>query len=171
MYTAPPMASLAIFLARHGEAEPSGFAPDAQRALTEEGRRHLRAVGRLLADDPDAIDLVVTSPLVRAVQTAEILVGELHLDGPVRAEAEIAHPGSLEALTALATEVPGHVRGVLVVGHEPTMGVWAQSLLGPAGPQVSFRTGTVLGLRWDRDTRRAVGQSVYVGRPPARVSL
>lgn len=165
------MTSLALFLARHGEAEPGGFAPDAQRALTEEGRRHVRAVGQLLADDPAAVDLVITSPLVRAVQTAELLAGALHLDGPIRADMDIAQPASIEALTALATEVPAHVRGVLVVGHEPTMGIWAEALLGANGPKVSFRTGTVLGLDWDRAARRATGRAVLAGRPPARIAL
>ena len=171
MYTPPRMPPLALFLARHGEAESAGFAPDAQRALTDSGRRHVRAVGRLLAEDPEAIDLVITSPLVRAVQTAEILAGELHFDGPIRAEHDIANPASLEALTALATEVPPHVRGVLVVGHEPTMGIWAQALLGPRGTQVSFRTGTVLGVHWHRGAGHATGRAVIMGRPPERIPL
>ena len=154
-----------LVLVRHGEAEGAGFGGDEQRALTEDGRRYVRAVGRLWAARAEAVDVLITSPLVRAVQTAEILATALGLDA-VTARPEVAFPATLEQLWAVIDEAPTHARGVMVVGHEPTLGVLA-SWLTPAAATLPFRTGTALTLTIDRRTRAARVVHVISGRPPA----
>jgi phosphohistidine phosphatase len=152
-----------LVLVRHGEAEGAGFGGDEHRALTEEGRRYVRAVGGLLVGLPEAIDVVITSPLVRAVQTAEILTGALGLD-EVTARPEVAFPAHLEQLWAVVDEAPAHARGIMVVGHEPTMGVFASWLTEAAGRH-PFRTGTALVLEVTRRPRAARLTHVITGRP------
>src|SRR5690606_6979608 len=63
-----------LYLVRHGIAEdPSLQRPDSARALTAPGIERLRLQGRALRRAGFAVDVILSSPLVRAVQTAEIL--------------------------------------------------------------------------------------------------
>ena len=65
-----------IYVVRHGIAVPSEAGiPDRFRPLTSKGRRRFRRTARRFARLGRELDLILTSPLVRAVQTAEILVG------------------------------------------------------------------------------------------------
>ena len=111
-----------IYLLRHGlavERGTAGFAEDALRPLTPKGRRQLRktagAIGRLAGD----FDLILSSPLARARQTAEILAGELGLKKRVKLSPALAPNGEAAGvLRQLKRERPGKV---LLVGHEPDL--------------------------------------------------
>src|SRR5258706_7668086 len=72
--------SYELYLVRHGVAEERGDAwpDDAKRPLTDEGISRMRKVTRGLAELGVSLDLILTSPLVRARQTAEILAAGLH---------------------------------------------------------------------------------------------
>ena len=99
-----------IWLLRHGEAEDSAD-DDSRRRLTAKGERQSRAAGRALARLGVKIDVCLTSPKVRAVETARIACAEL--DCEVETEPALRggdfNPGELAA-----------GRGeVLMVGHEP----------------------------------------------------
>ncbi|MCC7385089.1 MAG: histidine phosphatase family protein [Deltaproteobacteria bacterium] len=142
------MTELSVYLVRHEEAEEGGA--DAYRALTEHGRRRIRATARFFAAQEVTVDRVVTSPLVRAVQTAEILVGEIGFDGPVLVDAAIVSPVRLESLTDLITSTPAPARGVALVGHEPILGALVGELVGAS--MTGFRKGEILALTLDRST-------------------
>ncbi len=148
------MGVLPVFLARHGQAEPGYDVADGQRSLTGVGRRSVRAVGKLLAAQPPHIDRILTSPLVRAVQTAELLAGELGIDEGIAARRIVAEPPSTAALVDVIAEVPANIQGLLIVGHEPTMSILASALLRMAEYPRSFLPGTVLALRFDQGSRR-----------------
>ncbi len=152
---------------RHGQAGQA--ASDELRSLTEHGRQYVQAAGALLLHQPEPIDLIITSPLVRAVQTADLMSSALGLHAEICARPEIAFPASLAQILDVVDETPAPVRGLLVVGHEPTMGVLAEHLVGRRG--VSFRTGTLLVMKWRRSTRQAIGSYTISGQPPARVDL
>jgi phosphohistidine phosphatase len=70
-----------LLVIRHGIAqEYSGGLPDEERALTEEGRKEMRTVARRLRELLPELDVVASSPLVRARQTAEIVCEAYELD-------------------------------------------------------------------------------------------
>jgi len=101
-----------IWLLRHGEAEADA-ADDASRKLTEKGRRQAEAAGRALAAMGVELDACLTSPKVRARDTAEIACRELGIE----AEQTDALRGGEFDVADLAAG-----RGtVLLVGHEPDM--------------------------------------------------
>lgn len=149
------MGVLPVFLARHGQAEPGYDVADGQRSLTGVGRRSVRAVGKVLASQPAQIDRILTSPLVRAVQTAELLAGELGIDEGIAARRIVAEPPSTSALVDLIVEAPANIQGLLIVGHEPTMSILASALLRVVEYPRSFLPGTVLAVKFDRASRRA----------------
>jgi phosphohistidine phosphatase len=98
-----------LVLVRHAEAEPGS--PDELRTLTDEGRAQARALGERLRGEGIHPDAVLSSPLLRAVQTAELLgLGEPEAD-------ERLAPG-MTAETARAV-VQEHGGTVVVVGHQP----------------------------------------------------
>jgi phosphohistidine phosphatase len=117
-----------VYIIRHGHAIDSGpgFA-DEHRFLTKKGRKTVREVGRFLHEAGVELDAILTSPLVRAVQTAELLAERLD------------YLGVIEALPALAPGIPPRVvaadlasRGarIAVIGHEPGLSFLGAYLCG-----------------------------------------
>ena len=107
---------LRVTVIRHGHA---GEAPrDADRALTGKGRRVVRAVGDALAELDTSFDVIVSSPLVRAVQTAEIISERLRFEHDLVVDPVFVPEGHPE-------QVLNFVAGLLdsgniaLVGHEP----------------------------------------------------
>jgi len=122
-----------ILLIRHGKAEDRGLVSslsskkDALRALTETGRRDMRKAAKGLRKLAPDIDVIMSSPLVRARETAEIVAKVFGVNEI--AEQPLLSPGSDAAalLTALQRYADGST--VALVGHEPDMGLLAALLL------------------------------------------
>jgi phosphohistidine phosphatase len=114
-----------LLIVRHAEAAPGE--PDELRPLTPAGRKSARELGRRLRDDGFAPDAVVTSPLLRARETAAALdLGEPAVDE------RLAPGASPEDVRDAAT---GRGATVLLVGHQPDCG---RAVLELAGVEVPF---------------------------------
>ena len=114
-----------VFVIRHAEAEEPVEAAkarrnDAQRQLTDAGRHDMRKGARGLTSLTDEIALILSSPLVRALETAEILHGAFPRAG-LRRE-KLLSPGfdPEELLEAIA----GETGSIAIVGHEPDLSQW-----------------------------------------------
>jgi phosphohistidine phosphatase len=117
---------------RHAQAAPpSGDGPwaDERRCLTARGRLQARCVGEQLGEARVALSSVRASPLVRTVQTAELLAGALGWEGVVSTEMALAPGGRLSELLA-SLDLEADTGTVLLVGHEPAVGAWASALTG-----------------------------------------
>lgn len=99
-----------IYLLRHGDAE-EGTGDDAARRLTPKGERQARVAGEALRSLSTPIDVCLTSPKVRAVDTARLACETLGLEPEI---AEDLRGGTFDSLTLAAGR--GHA---LLVGHEP----------------------------------------------------
>lgn len=118
-----------IYLLRHGDAE-EGDGDDAARRLTGKGERQARAAGRALAAMGASIDACLTSPKVRAADTARLACEALSVDPET---AEELRGGPFDALS-LATG-----RGdILLVGHEPD---FSNEVARLTGGKVKLRKG------------------------------
>jgi phosphohistidine phosphatase len=123
-----------IWLLRHGEAEDGS--PDAERKLTEKGERQARNAGLALAKLGLKIDACLSSPKVRAADTARLACEALGVE--VRLEPKLAGgPFDPEALAA------GLGENVLMVGHDPDFSMAIHSL---TGAQVRMKKGGLAGL-------------------------
>ena len=119
-----------LILVRHGAAIERGEGvTEFNRYLTPEGRAFFRTTARTMRDQGMAPDLIITSPLVRAVQTADILAETLAYDGPLLAEDLLAPGCSLAAIMPLLDRYRDASELVLV-GHEPDLGSMIEELLG-----------------------------------------
>ena len=135
-----------LTIIRHAIAVPSGTegVADDERPLTDKGRRRFEEVARGLAEICESPDVLLTSPLPRAMETAEIAArawGDVTpTSEPVLAE------GSVDRILAvLAQQAPD--QHVAIVGHEPTLSALLARLLGSgAGERFAFRKGGVAHL-------------------------
>lgn len=113
-----------LWLLRHGEAEPHGARPDDDRVLTGRGEEQSRSAGRALAALDVTFQHVLTSPKVRARDTARLACEALGLE-PVEHE-----PLRSGFLARDAEEIVGYDERVLVVGHEPDFSQVVHDLTG-----------------------------------------
>ena len=136
-----------LYVLRHGPAvddAPSGR--DEDRALTREGRTRVHRVAEVLTREGEVPEALVTSPLVRALQTAEIVAAHGDLDdrgGLVEVRRELA-PGGGHVQLVRELRARG-LRSAMVVGHEPDLSSLVAQLLGKAMP-VAMAKGMVVGL-------------------------
>lgn len=115
-----------LLLIRHGEAvDASARTPDGSRWLTARGRTETAATAAHLRAAPPAA--FVSSPLVRAAQTAEILAAALLPGEPVAVLGALA-TGDVAAIVRFVESWEGP-SPVAFVGHEPTLSAVASSLL------------------------------------------
>lgn len=116
-----------VTLIRHAEAGDD--APrDEARALTERGRADARRVGRALARDKVRFSLMVSSPLVRAVQTAEIVAAEVGYRGRLLASDILVPEAPVDRVVAFLRSNADE-KSVALVAHEPILSALAAALL------------------------------------------
>jgi phosphohistidine phosphatase len=144
-----------LYLIRHGVAEEPGEAwpDDTKRPLTEEGVSRLRKGVRGLAAFGVSLDVVLTSPLVRTRQTADIVAGAFDPRPPIVTADALAPGGSLQAVLA-DLEKQSRRKRIALVGHEPGIGELAARLAGSRHP-FPFKKGAV--CRIDVETLPAAG--------------
>jgi len=120
-----------LYLIRHGIAEERGDAwpDDTKRPLTEEGVDRLRKSARALDRLGVSFDVVLTSPLVRTHQTAEIIATACSPKPPV-VNVDALAPGGSSATVLLELEKHAKKTRIAIVGHEPDIGELAAKLAG-----------------------------------------
>jgi phosphohistidine phosphatase len=154
-----------IYLVRHGIAAERGPAwpDDVKRPLTPRGIDRMRQVVRGLRQLGVHIDVVVTSPLVRARQTADLLIDGLK-PVPDLAVATVLSPGVAPAKMA-ETLLGSRKRQVIaLVGHEPGLGELAAWLLGAKAP-LPFKKGGVCCIELRAPSANGSGQLVWMATP------
>ena len=119
-----------IWLLRHGDAEDGSGKPDAERELTEKGRRQATAAGKALAELGVELDVCLASPKVRARETAELACRQL---GVKVEEDERLAGGDFDPL-----EVATGRGEVMLVGHEPD---FSQAVALATGSRVKMKKG------------------------------
>ena len=129
-----------LYLVRHAKAAPGE--PDELRELTPAGEERARALGMKLAADGVRPAVILTSPLLRARQTADELGRALAT--PVEIDERLAPGATAEGVLEA---VGGRGEVVLTVGHQPDCGAIAAELTG--GPPPDFPTAGVVAVELD----------------------
>lgn len=166
-----------VYLVRHADAvDRTGALPDAFRHLTERGRRAFRETSARLGRDGIRLSRILTSPLLRAVQTADILAEHTGFAGEVIPAPQLQPGFDVDGMNEILDAFPGD-DGVALVGHEPDLGRVVSVLLslprgyampkGAVAALVVPETGNRLRgtLEWLLDgNRRLVDPSDLAGR-------
>lgn len=130
-----------LHLLRHAHAgDPMKWkGPDDSRPLSEKGRLQAERLGLLLADAAFDPDVILTSPKLRALDTARLVATPLGL--PVRVVEALAFPLDVESVEALLDAL-GNPRRPLLVGHDPDLSELAATLVGVA--ELPMRKGALV---------------------------
>jgi phosphohistidine phosphatase len=124
-----------VIMIRHATAEDRGRTPDEARRLTREGRADARMTGRALRALGVNLDLLLTSPLARALETARA-VAKQHRGATVEQEALLAPGGDVPALDRRLRDLLGRRVSCLgLVGHSPMLNEYIAHLL-TGGPKM-----------------------------------
>lgn len=138
-----------IYLLRHGIAEDSApTGRDADRRLTPEGRKKLNAVLKAAAAAGVKPSLILTSPLARAKQTAELAAKALGCKEPILTARVLEPDGEPEEVWA---EIRLHkdAAQIMLAGHEPLFSRLAAYLLNAPTLEIDFKKGALLRVDCD----------------------
>jgi phosphohistidine phosphatase len=111
-----------LYLLRHGlAAEPGAkqLSHDADRPLTAEGERKLRKIAKAMRQLELNFDWILSSPYLRAHQTAKIIVEALDLGKRLELSDHLTPAGSVKKMIEMITHRRPSPDEVLLVGHEP----------------------------------------------------
>lgn len=136
-----------VTVIRHGTAEDR--APtDAERALTPVGRAEAERAGQRLAGLDPPPDAVVSSPYLRALQTAELVAGHVGLGGTLTTDERLVPDAAPAGVLRLLSRYAGH-RHVVLVAHEPILSSACALLTGQSVP--GLRRAEILSMRTHDD--------------------
>jgi phosphohistidine phosphatase len=159
-------ATIELYLVRHAIAAERGanYPDDRERPLTSEGiARFKRAVTGLKSLDM-TVDLVLTSPLVRATHTAELLLSGLPKKPRVETLDALAPGGRMPAVLEAITKFSKKYRRIALVGHEPDLGELAVKLLQARG-RIEFKKGAVCCIELDGAMPTGPGRLLWLLPP------
>lgn len=152
------MATLELYLIRHGIAADRGddYPDDSKRPLTAKGLAALKKEASALAQLGVDFDQIITSPLVRTRQTAEVFSQVLSSTPPVALSDSLAPAG---APAAVFQELARHMRKerIALVGHEPNIGELAARLIGARVP-LDFKKGAICRIDFEVFPPKGTGQ-------------
>jgi len=154
-----------LYFLRHGRADRSAWSGnDHDRPLTENGKERMRRQALAIADMGLPIQTILTSPLTRAFQTAEIVAQQLGMEAFLETDDRISPGFFLEDLQSILEDRWG-MEGLMLVGHEPDFSELISDL---TGGEVLVKKGSL--IRVDVDYVSALS-GILVFSLPAGVQL
>src|SRR5688500_6121407 len=132
-----------LYLIGHGVAAERGenYPDDTKRPLTSEGAHKLRREAKALVALDITLDVILTSPLVRTRQTAEIVAAAFGTPAPIMVMESLA-PGTSDNATIEELSQPHRRHHTALVGREPGIGELAGRLIGSRRPR-EFKKGSM----------------------------
>ena len=134
-----------LYLTRHANAGLARENPvlDARRALIKEGKEQCMLMARVLSALKVQVDVIVSSPLKRALQTAQFVGTELGFEGKVEVSDALGPGADFADFQQMLAEYADR-EGVLAVGHNPTLFQFLGRLItGNGGASIRLRKGSV----------------------------
>ncbi|MCG3179881.1 MAG: hypothetical protein BIFFINMI_02231 [Phycisphaerae bacterium] len=163
---------VSLLLIRHGLAAPRGaFADDSRRPLTREGILRTTAVARGMARLASPT-LVLTSPLLRAAQTADLVAAACSPTPPVRQTDLLGGSPNNRSLARLIGKEASENAVIALVGHEPHMGMLAAWLVcGNGEARIEFKKASVCRIDFDGEVGGGRGRLAWLCPPKVLTEL
>ena len=163
-----------LFLLRHGiavERDEFDFANDDARPLTPKGQRQLRRTAAALRLMKLRFDVILSSPLVRARQTAEMVAAQLKLKNRLVLAEELRPAGAAEPLIQKIAARQTRMENILLVGHEPDLsGLISLFVTGKTGAGFALKKGALAKLEI-KNLRAGKCATLQWLLPPAQLKL
>lgn len=135
-----------LLLMRHADAV-DGYGDDFTRALSDKGRKQAEKMGDWLTSLKMRPDVVISSPLVRAMETAQLVMGRFGTNVALRTDERLACGMMPDDAAGLVHEVANPDERVMLVGHAPDLGILASYLIGASEVAVEMRKGSIACLQ------------------------
>ena len=150
--------ALELYLIRHGIAAERGddYPDDSKRPLTNNGIARLRQEAKGLEALGIAFDQIISSPLTRTKQTAEVFAESMKSKPPIATIDALAPAGTPSAVIQELGKYAKKTR-IALVGHEPNMGELAAKLIGARVP-FEFKKGAVCRIDFEQLPPKGIGQ-------------
>lgn len=151
-----------LYLIRHGIAEdgiPSGGS-DADRALTQKGTLRTAVVAKALKKLDIVFDRIISSPYVRARQTAEIIVRITDYSDEISFDKRLIPFATFEEMSDLIAE-NNDVESLLLAGHEPSMGECISGITSGGQLGIDVKKASVTAIQIDRFKPRVAGTLLW----------
>lgn len=157
-----------VILIRHAKAgnrDPNSWPDDDERPLTAEGQVEHRAVMRAAKKMGVKFDFLVTSPLKRARESAEIVAQAYRWAEEPQIAAELGHSYSVAAVVKLLAKFPPDSR-VALVGHEPDFSGLTTALIGEkSGLGIQLKKSGIVGIRFEGPAEAGAGTLLFLLKP------
>ncbi len=152
-----------LYILRHGPAavrDATKYPDDSERPLTGDGRKRVRETAEGLKSLGVELDWIVSSPLVRAAETAKIVEESLDQVVPLDFSDTLSPGGTPESLLAFLAKEPTR-RRVMLVGHEPDLSEIAGRLMGTRRANLALKKGGCCLIRFDEFPPSSAGELVW----------
>lgn len=148
-----------IYIVRHGDAEPAMIGADKERALTREGIEILyKATAGWKALIPN-IDCIVSSPLLRAIQTAEIIHKAFSVQSDIIIDQTVVS-GNTSKILEIANVM--RKQDILFCGHEPDCSRYLADMVANSGNNLSFKKGMIAKVSFNGKARIGAGYLDFI---------
>jgi phosphohistidine phosphatase len=142
-----------VYFVRHASAGQHNLSPskDEKRPLDREGVQQAHQVGRLLAAMDLDVDVVISSPLTRALQTASAVAGEIGYEQKIESDAALRPDATFDSFRQLIAKY-SQKAAIMVVGHNPSMSEFLTLVLsrGHEREMIDFKKGAVARVEMGR---------------------
>jgi phosphohistidine phosphatase len=122
-----------LYIVRHASAKPG--TPDEKRELSDEGIREAEKVKKFITTNNIRFECCISSPLERALHTAQILKGDSQLIVSSNLQPSATPPKFISS-------IPGDKQEILIVGHQPDLGRFISFLISGGTLELEFALGT-----------------------------
>lgn len=158
-----------LYLIRHGiAADKADYDNDEERPLTEEGRKKTKNVAQQIHARKLHFDLILTSPLLRARETAKILQ-DINLSSVVEEFPPLAPDGNIEEWVSWLQQRRQTTtdQSLALVGHQPDLGNWAEILVwGKAQEKLVLKKAGIIGLKLPETETPLNGSELFLLTSP-----
>jgi len=155
-----------VYILRHAIAVPRGTPgfPNDDRPLTDEGVRKMIKNASGIAKVVAGFDVILTSPLRRAHDTAKIAAEAVDCMNKIKVSPELLPERSIQGIYAALAKVKNRKR-VLLVGHEPTLSEFASAAIGSTTSPIEFKKGALCRIDLDGVPPKLPGRLVWYLTP------
>lgn len=158
-----------LYLIRHGiAADKADYDNDEERPLTEEGRKKTKNVAQQIHARKLHFDLILTSPLLRARETAKILQ-DISLSSVVEEFPPLAPDGNIEEWVSWLQQRRQTTtdQSLALVGHQPDLGNWGEILVwGKAQEKLVLKKAGIIGLKLPETETPLNGSELFLLTSP-----
>ncbi len=145
-----------IYLIRHGDAEKASISKkDFDRELTQSGKIKMKVAAESWKNLVDEFDYIITSPLVRTIQTAQIIAEIFGIENKIIPDRKLSPGCTTNSIIEVTNSLSGE--DFAFVGHQPDLSDILSDLISNKGTFVDFKKGAIAKISFHNRVHQAKG--------------